>query len=96
MLAMCAWYLVGSEPYLSKDDNEAFEWAKRAANCNLPKAQFALANFYEKGIGCIKNINEAQSWYKKAAENGDEKSLKRLTDKELVKTIQKQIGRAHV
>lgn len=90
MLAMCAWYLVGSEPYLPKDDNEAFEWAKRAANCNLPKAQFALANFYEKGIGCIKNINEAQSWYKKAAENGDEKSLKRLTDKELVKTIQKQ------
>ena len=48
MLAMCAWYLVGSEPYLPKDDNEAFEWAKRAANCNLPKAQFALANFYEK------------------------------------------------
>lgn len=91
MLAMCAWYLVGSEPYLPKDENEAFEWAKRAAACDLPKAQFALANFYEKGIGCIKNNSEAQIWYKKAAENGDEKSLQRITDKELVRTIQKNL-----
>ncbi|KAL6452863.1 SKT5 Chitin synthase regulator SKT5 [Candida maltosa Xu316] len=88
MLAMCAWYLVGSEPFLPKDEGEAFEWAKRAALCNLPKAQFALANFYEKGIGCIKNVNEAQLWYKKAAENGDDKSLQRLNDKEMVKRIQ--------
>lgn len=48
MLAMCAWYLVGLEPFLPKDDQEAFEWAKRAAMCGLPKAQFALANFYDK------------------------------------------------
>ncbi|RCK57667.1 Protein SKT5 [Candida viswanathii] len=91
MLSMCAWYLVGSEPYLPKDENEAFEWAKRAAVCNLPKAQFALANFYEKGIGCIKNNSEAQAWYKKAAENGDEKSLQRITDKEMLRTIQKNL-----
>lgn len=91
MLSMCAWYLVGSEPYLPKDENEAFEWAKRAAVCNLPKAQFALANFYEKGIGCIKNNNEAQVWYKKAAENGDEKSLQRISDKEMVRKIQKNL-----
>ncbi|KAI5952833.1 SKT5 [Candida jiufengensis] len=93
MLSMCAWYLVGSEPYLPKDENEAFEWAKRAATCNLSKAQFALANFYEKGIGCIKNSQEAQLWYKKAAENGDEKSLARINDKELVKSISKNLKR---
>ncbi|KAI3406255.2 SKT5 [Candida oxycetoniae] len=93
MLSMCAWYLVGAEPYLPKDEVEAFEWAKRAASCNLPKAQFALANFYEKGIGCNSNVAEAQNWYRKAAENGDEKSLSRLTDKELVKHIQKRLAK---
>ncbi|KAG7664715.1 SKT5 [[Candida] subhashii] len=91
MLAMCAWYLVGSEPYLPKDEVEAYEWAKRAAACNLPKAQFALANFYEKGIGCFKNVNEAQTWYKKAALNGEEKSLSRITDKEVIRKIQKYV-----
>lgn len=91
MLAMCAWYLVGSDPYLPKDESEAFEWAKRAAVCSLPKAQFALANFYEKGIGCIKDVNEAQVWYKRGAENGDEKCLSRLNDKEVVAKLQKKI-----
>lgn len=97
MLAMCAWYLVGSEPTLPKDDLEAFEWAKRAAMCGLAKAQFAVANFYDKGIGCIKNTAEAQDWYRKAAENGEEKALSRLTNKEvatqLAKTLKKKSKR---
>ena len=32
MMALCAWYLFGAEPILSKDENEAYEWAKRAAD----------------------------------------------------------------
>lgn len=91
MLAMCAWYLVGSDLCLEKDETEAFEWAKRAANCDLMKAQFALANFYDKGIGCIKNPNEAQYWYKKAAENGDPKSLARIKDKVEAAKIEKRM-----
>lgn len=31
MMALCAWYLVGAEPVLEKDENEAYEWAVRAA-----------------------------------------------------------------
>lgn len=31
MMALCAWYFVGAEPVLEKDENEAYEWAKRAA-----------------------------------------------------------------
>jgi len=31
MMALCAWYLVGAEPILEKDENEAYEWAARAA-----------------------------------------------------------------
>lgn len=33
MMALCAWYMVGAEPVLEKDENEAYEWAKRAAEC---------------------------------------------------------------
>ncbi|CAK9439165.1 uncharacterized protein LODBEIA_P33890 [Lodderomyces beijingensis] len=94
MLSMCAWYLVGADPYLPKDEGEAFEWAKRAAACNLAKAQFALANFYQKGIGCQENQAEAQFWYKKAAQQGDEKSLARLTDRELAKNISKKMRKS--
>ena len=31
MMALCAWYMVGAEPVLDKDENEAYEWAKKAA-----------------------------------------------------------------
>ena len=31
MMALCAWYMVGAEPVLEKDENEAYEWARRAA-----------------------------------------------------------------
>lgn len=35
MMALCAWYLVGSEPVLEKDENEAYEWALRAASTGM-------------------------------------------------------------
>jgi TPR repeat protein len=33
MMALCAWYMVGAEPVLEKDEAEAYEWARRAAEC---------------------------------------------------------------
>ncbi len=33
MMALCAWYMVGAEPVLDKDENEAYEWAVKAAEC---------------------------------------------------------------
>lgn len=33
MMALCAWYMVGAEPVLEKDENEAYEWARQAAQC---------------------------------------------------------------
>ena len=41
MMALCAWYLVGAEPVLEKDENEAYEWAVRAANLGM--SAFLLA-----------------------------------------------------
>ncbi|ODQ66079.1 HCP-like protein, partial [Nadsonia fulvescens var. elongata DSM 6958] len=78
MLAMCAWYMVGAEPNLPQNEEEAFEWAKRAAILNWPKAQYAVAYFLENGIGTETDIYEAAGWYRKAAANGDEKAKKRL------------------
>ena len=31
MMALCAWYLVGADPVLDKDEREAYEWAKKSA-----------------------------------------------------------------
>lgn len=31
MMALCAWYWVGAEPVLDKDEGEAYAWAKKAA-----------------------------------------------------------------
>jgi TPR repeat protein len=31
MMALCAWYMVGAEPVLEKNEAEAYEWAKQAA-----------------------------------------------------------------
>ncbi|KKA16999.1 Chitin synthase activator (Chs3) [Rasamsonia emersonii CBS 393.64] len=42
MMALCAWYLVGAEPVLEKDENEAYEWARQAAELGLAKAQYAV------------------------------------------------------
>lgn len=30
-MALCAWYMVGAEPVLVRDEGEAYEWAKKAA-----------------------------------------------------------------
>lgn len=35
MMALCAWYMVGAAPVLEKDENEAYEWAKRSAETGL-------------------------------------------------------------
>lgn len=31
MMGLCAWYLVGAPPILEKDEEEAYEWARRSA-----------------------------------------------------------------
>lgn len=39
MMALCAWYLVGAEPVLEKNEDEAYQWALKASEsgtCHLP------------------------------------------------------------
>ncbi|CAF9931123.1 MAG: hypothetical protein HETSPECPRED_007792 [Heterodermia speciosa] len=78
MMALCAWYMVGAEPVLGRDEAEAWEWAKRAAEAGLPKAQYALGYFTEMGIGCRRDPLEANVWYVKAADQGDDRARVRI------------------
>ncbi|KAI9876404.1 MAG: hypothetical protein M1830_006602 [Pleopsidium flavum] len=90
MMALCAWYMVGAEPVLDKDENEAYEWAVKAAECvialtnpneappGLAKAEYAVGYFTEMGIGCRRDPLEANVWYVKAADQGDERAKHRI------------------
>ncbi|MCJ1415575.1 hypothetical protein MMC32_001907 [Xylographa parallela] len=78
MMALCAWYMVGAEPVLEKDENEAYEWALKAAESGLPKAEYAVGYFTEMGIGCRRDPLEANVWYVRAADQGDERAKYRI------------------
>jgi TPR repeat protein len=96
MMALCAWYMVGAPPVLEKDENEAYEWARQAAELGeqsvyqlfhhhplmtvigLTKAEYAVGYFTEMGIGTRRDPLEANVWYVKAADAGDERAKHRL------------------
>lgn len=44
----------------------------------LPKAEYAVGYFTEMGIGCRRDPLEANVWYVKAAEHGDQRAVARL------------------
>ncbi|KAK0618310.1 hypothetical protein B0T17DRAFT_495760 [Bombardia bombarda] len=78
MMGLCAWYMVGAEPILEKDEEEAYEWARKSAELGYVKAEYAVGYFTEMGIGCRRDILEANVWYVKAADSGDGRAKQRL------------------
>ncbi len=57
MFNLCAWYMVGAEPVLEKDENEAYEWAKKAAESGEfyrdpmpPVLHSALKRLYKRSL----------------------------------------------
>jgi TPR repeat protein len=76
--ALTAWYLVGADGVLPQSDTEAYLWAKKAADQNLAKAQYALGYFTETGVGVDPNLPAAMKWYRLASEGGDKRAAKRL------------------
>jgi len=44
----------------------------------LPKAEYAVGYFTEMGIGCRRDPLEANVWYVRAADNGNETARQRL------------------
>lgn len=45
--ALTAWYLVGSPGVLPQSDTEAYLWARKAAEMELAKAEYAVGYFTE-------------------------------------------------
>lgn len=91
--ALTAWYLVGSPQVLPQSDEDAYLWARRAAEKELPKAEYAVGYFTEVGIGIAKNPAEAMEWYKKAAEHGDKRAIQRLQGKHVETKSKKKNGK---
>ncbi len=66
-----AYYAIG-HPQLRSSPNlkTAFSFYLKAAELNLPDAQFKTGYCYEKGLGTKTNLDEAISWYQKASDQG--------------------------
>ncbi|KAI8900445.1 hypothetical protein BC833DRAFT_581703 [Globomyces pollinis-pini] len=94
-LGMAGWHMTGADKLLSKNEQLAFDFAQKSAQQNLARAQYTLAYFYETGIGCQRNLDEALKYYKLAAAQGEARARERLTrgdlkDNEPVKPAKKK------
>jgi len=79
-LALSGWYLLGSDNILRQSDEEAFLWARRAANRGLAKAEYAVGYYCEVGIGCQQDLAEAKKWYMRASAQNHKRAMQRLTE----------------
>lgn len=55
---------------VTKNDNEAVKWYKKAAEQGVPISQFTLGTLYSKGKGVKKDNEQASIWFRKAAIQG--------------------------
>lgn len=55
---------------VSFDDTLAFQWYKKAAEQQLPQAEYSLGTLYRYGKGTEKNYFESKKWLLKAADQG--------------------------
>ena len=66
-LALAGWYLTGADGAIAQSDQEAYLWARKAAQAGLAKAEYAMGYFTEAGIGVPGDLEAAKRWYWKAA-----------------------------
>lgn len=59
MMALCAWYMIGAEPVLEKDENEAYQWARQAAECGKPSSIFLHRPNPIKFLDCCQSDQHA-------------------------------------
>lgn len=88
-LALSGWYLTGSENILQQSDNEAYLWARKAADKGLAKAEYAVGYYSEVGIGVVQDINEARRWYMRSAAQGNRRAMDRLAELKKLGSAQK-------
>ncbi|KAG0197660.1 hypothetical protein BGX28_008852 [Mortierella sp. GBA30] len=79
-MALSGWYLSGAENYFAADDQLAFDYATKAAEKELPKAQYAMGYYHEVGIATPIDMEKAMEFYKLAAANGNLDAQRRLEE----------------
>ncbi|ODV88521.1 hypothetical protein CANCADRAFT_19721, partial [Tortispora caseinolytica NRRL Y-17796] len=80
MMGLLSWYVSGAEGVLDRNEEQAYQWARRAAFAGDAKGQFAVGYFLEEGIGTDPDPAGAMEWYMKAAKNGDQRAKARIAD----------------
>ncbi len=65
----------GMEYFSQKDYSKAVKLFKEAADMGLAQSMYNYAILVENGLGCTVNQSEAETWYFRAAANGDDSAL---------------------
>lgn len=79
-LALSSWYLSGASNVLQQSDQDAYCWARKAAERGHAKALYQVGNYHEIGIGVDIDTNEAVRWYMLAATKGNKRAARRLNE----------------
>ncbi|KAI7862963.1 hypothetical protein BDF14DRAFT_1735006 [Spinellus fusiger] len=79
-LAMSLWCLSGVPNVIGFSEPSAYSWALVAAEKQLPKAEYAVGYFCQKGIGRPADIDQAVYWYTRASDHGEKRALKTLQE----------------
>lgn len=77
-MALSKWFLVGSDGLFPKNEKLAYTYAERAAQLQLPTAEFALGYFNEIGMNVPVNLEKALEWYQKASKHGNSDAAGRI------------------
>ena len=86
MFELGGWYLTGANDsetgfHLEQSYSESMRWVAQAAAQGLPRALFAMGYFYENGIGVVPDMTLAWLWYDRAAQSGDPKAVKKMSER---------------
>ena len=65
-----AQYQLGIDAGFKKDDKQAVEWWRKAADQGHAEAQASLGELYYNGRGVEKDEKQAVEWWRKAADQG--------------------------
>jgi len=88
-MAISKWFLCGYKCVFEKNEEIAFQYAKRAAEQEFSTAEFALGYFYEVGLHVHMDLGRAREWYQKAADHGNADALPRLEAIRMHRTLSK-------
>ena len=58
----------------------AMQWYRKAADARVARAMINLGGMYQRGEGVTSDIQQARSWYEKAAALGDKSAKQWLSD----------------